>query len=99
MIISVNMDSFSGLKPDVQGVFIFDLPFDEQLISAENIICVVTTSRSSSLLLWSYWYNYKVPAILKKFTERFLLKSKAIVTLSGFTKPASLKSIKLSRKK
>jgi glycosyltransferase involved in cell wall biosynthesis len=60
-----------------QFIYIFDHPYDKQLISSANITAVVTAPRSASPLLWPYWYNYKLPAILKK------LKADVFVSADG----------------
>jgi glycosyltransferase involved in cell wall biosynthesis len=52
--------------PEHQFIFIFDRPYDSRFIFSSNIIPVVTGPPARHPLLWKYWYDVKIPAILKK---------------------------------
>jgi glycosyltransferase involved in cell wall biosynthesis len=52
--------------PEHQFVFIFDRPFDKRFIFSSNIIPVVTGPPARHPLLWKFWYDVKVPLVLKK---------------------------------
>ena len=53
--------------PQHQFIYIFEEAFDKKYITAENITGVIARSP----LLWQYWYNYKVPALLKKYKDNY----------------------------
>ncbi len=53
--------------PEHEFIFVFDRPFDTKFVFGENVIPVVTGPAARHPLLWKYWYDYKVPALLKKY--------------------------------
>ncbi len=59
-------------------IFIFDQPFDEAFITSENITPVLAGPIVKYPLLWKYWYDIKIPAILKKY------KADVFVSPDGF---------------
>ncbi len=73
-------DCFSRLAekyPQHQFIYIFDGPFEKKYITAENITGVT----AGPPLLWKYWYNYKVPALLKKNKADVLVSAGGISSL------------------
>ena len=65
---------FSGLAekyPQHQFIYIFDGPFNKKYITAENITGVIA-GRS---LLRQYWYNFKLPTLLKKHKVTVLVNT------------------------
>ena len=64
--------------PEHEFIFIFDQPFDEAFITSENIIPVVAGPAAKYPLLWKYWYDIKIPALLKKY------KADIFVSPDGF---------------
>lgn len=67
--------------PQHQFIYIFDRPFNEQFITSKNINGVIATKRSQSPLLWPYWYNYKLPAILRKYKADVFVSADGICSL------------------
>ena len=59
-------------------IFIFDRPFDKQFIFARNVKAVVTGPAARHPLLWKYWYDIKVPVVLKKY------KADVFISCDGF---------------
>ena len=53
--------------PEHRFVFIFDRPFDERFIYSDNIIPVVIGPPARHPILWKWWYDVRVPGILKKY--------------------------------
>ena len=51
---------------DHQFIFIFDRPYDKRFIFSENITPVIASPPARHPLLWKYWYDVKIPSILKK---------------------------------
>ncbi|MFI5128551.1 MAG: glycosyltransferase family 4 protein [Chitinophagales bacterium] len=61
-----------------QFIFIFDSPYDKRFLFAENVKAVVTGPPARHPILWKYWYDFKVPAVLKKY------KADVFVSCDGF---------------
>ncbi|MFZ9387687.1 MAG: glycosyltransferase family 4 protein [Chitinophagaceae bacterium] len=64
--------------PGHQFIFIFDRPFDREFLFAPNVEGVVTGPPARHPLLWKFWYDVRVPAVLKKF------KADVFVSPDGF---------------
>lgn len=74
-------ECFSRLSkkyPEHTFLYIFDREFDKTFITSDNIIPIVAGPTARHPLLWQYWYNYKVPAILRKY------KADVFVSPDGF---------------
>jgi len=50
-----------------QFIFIFDRPYGLRFIFSENITPVIAGPAARHPLLWKYWYDVKIPAVLKKY--------------------------------
>lgn len=59
-------------------IFIFDRPYDKRFVFAENVKPVVTGPPARHPLLWKYWYDVKIPALLKRH------KADVFVSCDGF---------------
>ena len=64
--------------PEHTFLYIFDREFDEKFITSGNIIPVIAGPSARHPLLWQYWYNYKVSALLRKY------KADVFVSPDGF---------------
>jgi len=64
--------------PEHQFIFIFDRPFDQQFIFSSNITPVVAAPAARHPLLWKFWFDYKVPRVLKKY------KADVFVSTDGY---------------
>jgi len=64
--------------PEHQFIFIFDRPFDEQFLTGKNVKGVVTGPPARHPLLWKFWYDVKIPAVLRKY------KADVFVSCDGF---------------
>ena len=64
--------------PEHRFIFIFDRNFDDQLVFNSNITPVVVGSLARHPLLWRWWYDVKVPAVLRKY------KADVFVSCDGF---------------
>ena len=64
--------------PQHTFLYIFDREFDKAFITSDNITPVIAGPEARHPLLWQYWYNYKVPAILRKY------KADVFVSPDGF---------------
>ncbi len=63
----------AATHPEHQFIFIFDSPFDRSLISQKNIKPVIVAPQIKNRLLGHYWYNFKLPGVLKKNNADFLV--------------------------
>ncbi|MBI5373394.1 MAG: glycosyltransferase family 4 protein [Sphingobacteriales bacterium] len=64
--------------PEHEFIFIFDRPFDKQFVFGKNVIPVLAGPAARHPLLWKYWYDIKVPSLLKKY------KADLFVSCDGF---------------
>jgi len=65
--ISETFRRITRAHPEHRFVFIFDRPFHHRFIFSGNIIPVIASPPARHPLLWKYWYDVKVPQVLKKF--------------------------------
>ena len=61
-----------------QFVFIFDRPYDQRFIFSDNITPVMVGPPARHPLLWKYWYDVRIPAVLKKY------KADVFVSVDGY---------------
>ena len=64
--------------PEHQFIFIFDRPFDDQFIYSDNVMAIVAGPQARHPLLWKWWYDFKVPSILRKY------KADVFISTDGF---------------
>ena len=53
--------------PEHQFIFIFDRPFDKRFIFSPNVTPVIVGPPARHPLLWKYWYDVKIPSVLKRY--------------------------------
>jgi len=53
--------------PEHEFIFIFDRPYDQRFIFSSNITPVIIGPPARHPLLWKYWYDIKIPSVLKKY--------------------------------
>jgi glycosyltransferase involved in cell wall biosynthesis len=66
------------LHPEHEFVFIFDRPYDNRFITSPNIRPVVAGPPARHPLLWKWWYDVRIPRILKKY------KADIFISCDGF---------------
>src|SRR5437870_1924310 len=64
--------------PEHEYIFIFDRPYQERFVWSDKITPVIARPAARHPLLWKYWYNIKVPAVLRKY------KADVFVSCDGF---------------
>jgi glycosyltransferase involved in cell wall biosynthesis len=67
--------------PEHEFIFIFDRPFDPAFIFAENITPVIAGPAARHPVLWYWWYNLKLPAVLRKYKADVLLSPDGFCSL------------------
>jgi glycosyltransferase involved in cell wall biosynthesis len=61
-----------------QFYFLFDRPYDETFVFSSNIIPIVIGPPARHPLLWKFWYDVKIPSVLKK------IKADVFISPDGF---------------
>lgn len=64
--------------PEHDFIFIFDRPFDKRFVFGKNVNTVVTGPRARHPLLWKFWYDVRIPSVLRKY------KADIFVSCDGF---------------
>ena len=64
--------------PEHEFIFIFDRPYEQQFVFDKNVTPVVAGPPARHPLLWKWWYDIKVPAVLRKY------KADVFVSCDGF---------------
>lgn len=59
-------------------IFIFDRPYDPRFVFEKNVIPVIAAPAARHPLLWKFWYDIRIPALLKKY------KADVFVSCDGF---------------
>jgi glycosyltransferase involved in cell wall biosynthesis len=70
-------------NPQYEFIFIFDRAYDKKWLFAKNITAVVKGPRVNSLLVSRYWYDIKVPAVLKKYKADVFVAGNGICSLTA----------------
>jgi len=71
--------SFETLKrmtlnhPEHEFIFIFDRPYNQDFVFAENVIPVVIGPPTRHPILWYLWFDFRIPKILKKYKADLFL--------------------------
>ncbi|MFN2456983.1 MAG: glycosyltransferase family 4 protein [Chitinophagaceae bacterium] len=64
--------------PEHQFYYLFDRPYDTELHFPQNVTPLVVPPPARHPILWKYWYDVKIPRILKK------IKADVFVSPDGF---------------
>ncbi len=64
--------------PEHEFIFIFDRPYHQRFLFGKNVIPVVAGPPARHPLLWKWWYDVKVPAVLRTY------KADVFVSCDGF---------------
>ncbi len=59
--------------PEHQFVFIFDRPYDRQFLFSGNVTPLVVYPPTRHPLLWYLWFEYRIPAVLRKIKADLFL--------------------------
>jgi glycosyltransferase involved in cell wall biosynthesis len=71
--------------PEHQFIFIFDRPYDPGFVFGPNVKAVVSGPGARHPLLWKWWYDIKVPAVLKKYKADVFLSCDGFCSLTTKT--------------
>lgn len=68
--------------PEHQFIFIFDRPYDPRFIYEKNVTPVVIGPPARHPLLWKWWYDVKIPLILKKYKADIFVSADGYCSLT-----------------
>ena len=71
--------------PQHQFIFIFDRPYNEKFIFAKNITPVVIGPPTRHPVLWYFWFEFRIPGILKKYKADLFLSPDGYLSLKTKT--------------
>ena len=71
--------------PEHHFIFLFDRPFHEEFIFSDNITPVVLFPQSRHPFLWYWWFEFSVPAALKKHRADIFLSPDGYLSLCAKT--------------
>ena len=68
--------------PGHHFIFIFDRPYDPRFIFSRNITPVVIGPPARHPILWKWWYDVRVPLVLKKYKADVFLSCDGLCSLN-----------------
>ncbi len=69
--------------PEHEFIFLFDRPYDQQFIFADNIIPVVIPPPARHPILWYIWFEWSVKRALKKYKADIFISTDGFLSLSS----------------
>ncbi|MBK8611352.1 MAG: hypothetical protein IPL84_15790 [Chitinophagaceae bacterium] len=75
------LDALTANYPRHQFIFIFDKPYDQDRLFAKNVLPVIAGPETTTSLRLQYWFNYKIPATLRKHKAEVFLSLEGICSL------------------
>ena len=79
------METFSRITRWHTGhefIFIFDRPFDERFVFGPNVKPVIARPAARHPILWKWWYDVKIPGVLKKYKADVFVSCDGCCSLS-----------------
>jgi glycosyltransferase involved in cell wall biosynthesis len=71
----------AALQPSHQFIFIGTKELDEKITALKNVALIVLRPASANSLVLKLWYNYKLPALLKKHKADLVIHTNGICSL------------------
>jgi glycosyltransferase involved in cell wall biosynthesis len=68
--------------PDVEFIFIFDRPYDEQFIYGPNVTPVVASPPARHPFLYLIWFEWALPRVIKRYKPDVFLSTDGYCSLS-----------------
>lgn len=75
------LDHLSKKFTQHQFLYIFDGPYNDNFIFQKNVLPIIVIPKTSNNLRLQYWFNYKIPAILRKRKADVFLSMEGICSL------------------
>ncbi len=67
--------------PEHQFIFIFDRPYDEEFVFSGNVTPVVVSPPTRHPILWYFWFEWRIPRILRKYKADLFLSPDGYLSL------------------
>jgi glycosyltransferase involved in cell wall biosynthesis len=68
--------------PEHHFIFIFDRAYDKQFVFSSNISAVAIGPPARHPLLWKFWYDIKIPGVLKKHKADVFVSADGLCSLA-----------------
>jgi glycosyltransferase involved in cell wall biosynthesis len=68
--------------PEHEFLFIFDRPFDKRFVFAPNVKAMVAGPPARHPVLWKWWYDIRIPRLLKKHKAELFLSCDGFCSLT-----------------
>ncbi len=75
------LDQLSKKFPEHKFLYIFDRPYNEALVFPKNVTPIVAGPKTNNSISLQYWFNYKIPGILRKHKVDIFLSMGGICSL------------------
>lgn len=72
--------------PEIEFVFLFDRPYSPDFIYNSNVEPVIISPQTRHPFLWYYWFEQKIPRVLRKFKCDLFVSPDGYLSLSSPTK-------------
>jgi glycosyltransferase involved in cell wall biosynthesis len=69
--------------PEHEFIFLFDRPFDQRFVFGKNVIPVVVSPVARHPILWRWWYNVKVPVVVRKYKADIFVSADSFCSLTA----------------
>jgi glycosyltransferase involved in cell wall biosynthesis len=77
-----NLRRITKAHPEHEFIFIFDRPFNKRFLFSNNVIPVVAGPAARHPVLWKYWYDIKIPLVLRKYKADVFLSCDGFCSLA-----------------
>ena len=67
--------------PEHQFIFIFDRPYNEEFVFSGNVTPVVVSPPTRHPILWYFWFEWRIPRILRKYKADLFLSPDGYLSL------------------
>lgn len=67
--------------PEHEFIFIFDRQFEKRFVFSANVKPVIAAPAARHPLLWKYWYDVKIPSLLRKYKADVFISCDGICSL------------------
>lgn len=68
--------------PEHKFIFIFDRPYDDEFIFADNVTPIVVSPPTRHPILWFIWFELRIPIILRKYKADLFLSPDGYLSLN-----------------
>ena len=79
------LNHLSKKFPKHKFIYIFDRPYYEGVIFPKNVLPIISGPKTGNSLSLQYWFNYKIPVILRKHKADVFLSLDGICSLRAKT--------------